>query len=342
MRKLTSKHNKTHILFRADGNSKIGLGHVMRSLALAEMIGEDFKTIFVIKNPEIKLAETIRQTCDELVDISDESEFIDMLKPDELVVIDGYQFKGSYQKEIKKKAKALIAIDDKADLHFYSDLIINHGSAGINYDKEPYTKILYGSKYLLARKPFLNAAKQSRKVTTANSLFICLGGADPFNHTIKILKAGLACDHINTIHLVVGSAYKFDSELDAISKNISIQKKIVKHQNLDAVKMVEIMRQCNIAVSSASSISLELCCVKIGLLIGTVADNQSEINKLLEENGCAISCGDLNIKTEEEIIGYLKKLQDVFLINNMIQKQKKLFDGLSAERIKGLFLKLVS
>ena len=37
------------ILFRADGNEEIGYGHVIRSLALADMLKENFECIFVTR-----------------------------------------------------------------------------------------------------------------------------------------------------------------------------------------------------------------------------------------------------------------------------------------------------
>ena len=40
---------KPKVYIRADGNSEIGLGHVIRSLALAEMLKDEFCCIFVTR-----------------------------------------------------------------------------------------------------------------------------------------------------------------------------------------------------------------------------------------------------------------------------------------------------
>ena len=37
------------LILRADGNERIGLGHVMRLLALAEIAGEEFDRVFVVR-----------------------------------------------------------------------------------------------------------------------------------------------------------------------------------------------------------------------------------------------------------------------------------------------------
>ena len=44
-------NNKKTIVFRADGNSQIGLGHIMRCLALCEILSQDFFLKFAIQNP---------------------------------------------------------------------------------------------------------------------------------------------------------------------------------------------------------------------------------------------------------------------------------------------------
>jgi spore coat polysaccharide biosynthesis predicted glycosyltransferase SpsG len=59
------------VILRADGNSEIGLGHVYRSLALAEMLNEDFETVFLIKKPLKELKRTILQTCSECIEPAD-------------------------------------------------------------------------------------------------------------------------------------------------------------------------------------------------------------------------------------------------------------------------------
>ncbi len=44
------ENNKPKIYFRADGNATMGLGHVIRSLALAEMSNDIFDCHFKIKH----------------------------------------------------------------------------------------------------------------------------------------------------------------------------------------------------------------------------------------------------------------------------------------------------
>jgi len=54
---------KKRIVFRADGNNKIGLGHMIRSLSLASILKDKFKCIFITQNPSDYLKEEIKKEC---------------------------------------------------------------------------------------------------------------------------------------------------------------------------------------------------------------------------------------------------------------------------------------
>src|SRR5690242_18864490 len=145
---------KTKIVFRADGNSQIGLGHVVRSLALAEMLHEAFDCVFAIQAPSPDLQQQIMAVCAEIIMLpvctKQESNFINELDNhltgNEIVVLDGYVFETAYQKYIKSKGCTLACIDDIYAYHFVADVIINH-SGGIHkelYSVKPYTQCFLG------------------------------------------------------------------------------------------------------------------------------------------------------------------------------------------------------
>jgi UDP-2,4-diacetamido-2,4,6-trideoxy-beta-L-altropyranose hydrolase len=92
--------HKRRVIFRADGNSRIGLGHVARSLALAHMLRGEFECVFAVQSPTKELKEQILQVCSGIISLPlclpSEERFVHELaayiSKDEIVVLDGYDF----------------------------------------------------------------------------------------------------------------------------------------------------------------------------------------------------------------------------------------------------------
>ena len=338
---------KTKVFFRADGNSEIGLGHVVRCLALVEMIKNDFDCIFLIRTPNDELIKLIESYCKLMQLKNNISYSIEALEINEIagendmMVIDGYHFDSYYQKTLKSFLHKLVTIDDEAKIEIYADLVINQGNPNIakSYKRKKYTKLLLGTDYLLVRQPFLDAIKLKKNIIKIDSLFICMGGADPFNITSKMLSAALQLDFLNRIIIVTGIAYKHKSELSEQIKSVN-KKQIIWEQNINSEQMISLLNQCEIAASTASSIAMEIACVKAGMLIGTVAENQTQIHDQLISNGCAISANDFKASTIDEIKTLLNKFNNINFIESMIENQSKLIDGNSGNRILSAFKEL--
>jgi len=339
---------KNRILFRADGNSKIGLGHIVRSLSLIEMLQTHFECFFLTRAPEDAIEKAITQYCSLVQlesDIKNElEELFSILNKDDIVVLDGYDFNSEYQKIIRSKINKLVMIDDKANHHYYADLIINHGGESLKqkYSKEGYTKVLAGFSYAVMRKEFLRAARSTRAVSKVDTVYICIGGSDPFNITVKALQACINSHFIKKVYVVTGSAYNNRTELLGQIEKGSADKNIIYAENINAEGIVQLISESEIAICSASSVAIEACSVRVGLLTGTVVDNQSEIHNQLLDAACCISLGDFKPASSVNIKTHLAQLCDVTVINNMIKNQTRAIDGFSGVRLLNEFKMLAA
>ena len=227
---------KKKLLFRADGNSKIGLGHIYRLIALAEFYKDEYDFFFLTtsttststfpKDYKVKLLPSNILTKKEPKWISENypsSEYV--------VFLDGYQFDSSYQKELKTYNYKLIFIDDLCNNYMYADVVVNHAPMAINcdYQSEKYTDFALGTKYALLRNSFNEAARQNRDINKIENVFICFGGSDFKDLTLKATNAIKEIKEIKNIHVVVGKAYKHK----AIFKIAEENKKINIYKNLD-------------------------------------------------------------------------------------------------------------
>lgn len=298
------------VFFRADGNSKIGLGHVVRSLALVDMLKDDFECYFIIREPSDLLKEMILRICENLIAIdtplNDELESNSLIEnyfeQDDIVVLDGYNFRTEYQLIIRSKGCKLVCIDDIHSYHFVADIVVNHagGINRFNYSGEAYTKYWLGLKYALLRKPFLEAIKnRNTKNRNSNNIFICLGGADPDNNVIRVLDKCKKNASVKKCYIVLGSAYLFEDSLNEFLNCREIEIEILR--NLNADEMVDYMGKCGRAITSPSTISYEYLSVGGELYLLQTASNQSSINEYFLNSKVAFSFDDFPIKDEIKI-----------------------------------------
>lgn len=267
------------VIFRADAGKAIGFGHFVRSLALAEYLRDYYNCFFCSFNPtDLQLSEyqlrEISKTCKHL-DIKATSfeefntKFLELLKGDEIVVLDNYYFNTDYQNKIKKCGCKLVCIDDIHDRHFVADAVIT----GCPIDKslfslENYTMFCSGIKHSFLRRPFLDASiYENRHPRPIKNVAIAIGGSDPYGLTNKILHIfEKLCPHL-TISVIAGDTVNIDPKF--VNKtNI--------YQRVGAEEIVNIFSNADLGVFSASTICVEALACSLPVAAGWYVDNQKE------------------------------------------------------------------
>lgn len=187
------------IFIRADANSEIGYGHIMRCYAIAMMI-KDYYSInfFSISIPKNIKQDFINEGFAVNI-ISCDSDFYNHLDQDTIVVSDGYNFNVDYQQNISRSGAKHVFIDDLYNQKFIADIVINHApniSENL-YNIPDKSRLALGLDYALLRPKFLTAAKNASARTKSDSVFICFGGADPDNLLKKTIGIVLQFDNLD-------------------------------------------------------------------------------------------------------------------------------------------------
>lgn len=259
---------KRKIYFRADAGPNIGYGHYIRSLALADMLKQDFDCTMFTQTPteyQLREAEGICAIVALPKDDSKFDKFLEYLKGDETVVLDNYFFTTEYQRAIKAKGCQLVCIDDMHDKHYVADMIINHGAVRPeDFDAEPYTRFCLGYEYALLRRPFLEHEDGAHKKGVYT---ICFGGSDANNLTKKYIDLLLANRQVKQIYAVVGDGYQY---METITSYPEVQVK----KNQTAKQMAAILLESEAILCSASSICMEATACGTKVYAGWYADNQ--------------------------------------------------------------------
>ena len=321
---------KQKVVFRTDGNDKIGLGHIVRCCALADMLKGEFDAYFYLKNPTPEIIGEVQKYCISVHSISEDlsyleesDDWIKTLRGDEIVVLDGYHFETDYQLLIKARGCRLVCIDGIHAYHFVCDILIDHagGALAEEYSTEPYTKLLLGFKYALLRKPFLDSSEIPENTAGPEELLICFGGADPDNCTVETLERIIGIYH-GKINIIIGSAYRHLAELNDFIKNHA-NREIRLYRNIDASGMATVMKRSLLAICSPSTISMEYLSVVDGTLyLKMIADNQKDIFDFLTKESLAFPL--------EDFLAGRKNTQNH-------QLKSYLFDGLQRQRYLEIF-----
>jgi UDP-2,4-diacetamido-2,4,6-trideoxy-beta-L-altropyranose hydrolase len=324
--------NKRKILFRADGNSKTGLGHLFRLFALYEMLKADYKCVFLTReNSTLKVIPKNYnlELLPDCIAFELEPEWITKkFSAKSIIIADGYQFNSNYQKAIKQQSFKLVYIDDLVQEYMYADIIINHapGIKKEDYEAEAYTKFALGIDYAILRPLFLEAAKQKRIITKIDTAFVCFGGSDINDLTLKATKALLATEQIKKINIVIGAVYQHKD----IFRLQNLNSKINIYKNLSEKGLITVMRKSNFAIAPASTILFELLAVKMPILSGYYMNNQSLFYNYLLSNNIIHELGNFNK------IDFKRMKDSINKIQNSNYSQVKIIDGKQKQRINKL------
>lgn len=309
------------IIFRVDGGEGIGLGHIMRTLVLAKQLKNQHDVKYVCLNVTeyIKGIEKIKNENIEVITICKENELEEIKWNDaDVIVIDKYNIDIKYLLQLKSNFK-VVCFDDNATLQYYPvDMIINQNVYGkeVKYDCLKNTKLLLGSNYTMLREEFRNNMPIKIK-ESIKDLFITVGGSDDFNITEKIINQ--LKDLSFNLHIIVGSAFKFKKTLQEYKSS-----SILLYENIN---MSEIMKKCDVAISTCGSTIYELSFLGVPTLGIIIADNQIRCGEHMNKIG-AIKLSELeNLKEDILNLDYNKRLK-------MSKIQHNLVDGKGSSRVK--------
>lgn len=319
-----------NIYIRVDGNSQIGLGHLIRCFALAQMLQSDFSITFVCRCIPDKIKKDLEEARFQLLEIENEAVFLSLPTKNDIVVLDGYHFDLAYQESIKNTAATLVCIDDLFDKEYVADLIINHApnvSPG-NYNALVTTQFALGPEYALLRPLFLEQARNKKAVVNLETVFICFGGSDFKNLTEKTVATITAFPVFKRIIVVTGVAFEQINKLKTV---IDSDKRIEHFHGIDERKIMELMVASDLAVVPSSGILNEVLSVGCNVISGTYVENQKFIYSAYKNENCFYDAHDFEPKELNEAVQKAV---------NRVPLNKNVIDGLSGERLLKIFKRI--
>lgn len=315
------------IVIRADANSKIGMGHVMRCLSVADALlkrGEEVLFVTADDTPVPLLTKKgvpyrvlhtdyadmeaelpgllcILQELTQRAELPEEVlSRMSSQRKDIAILVDSYYVTEKYLAALKKRITT-IYMDDIYAFSYPVDMLINYNIYGeeMGYEKDAAfadTKLLLGANYVPLREEFSAGAGyvQSRKE-------LSLGAANvtPAEEGGILITTG-GSDSFNLAGQLLMEAMKYDAlkekEYHVVSGSLNphigeLQALAQKHENIhihcNVTNMAELMAESEVALSAGGSTLYELCAVGVPVIAFSFAENQERLVQTFVKRGIA-------------------------------------------------------
>ncbi len=316
---------RTNIFIRADSSTRMGTGHIMRCLTLAEELRDAGAVVnFVTRAHPGNLNELIRKKrfrCHELPgvdalgatiekhhdsrseytswlavsqqrDAEETIEAFSSIRPDWLIV-DHYGLDEDWENILRPYVSKIMVIDDLADRRHDSDLLLDQNffvDGERRYDKliPPSCTKLLSPKYALLRREFRECRKHLRERSgEVKRILVFLGGSDPENFTGMAIEA---LSEFELLHLqvdvVIGSQ---NPNREKIKRLVQTRPRTMLH--IQAINMAELMCAADLAIGAGGSTTWERCCLGLPCIVIPIAKNQIGSTTDLNYRGAIMSLG---------------------------------------------------
>lgn len=273
-------------LFRADSDSAMGNGHVMRCFGLAEeLAARGCVCHFACASLTSGLALWLKGAGFPLHSLAQEpgsprdaSETVELARSLSAasVIVDGYQFGEAWRSVLARGAWAVLTFDDLAEVHcLHTELVVN---AAPHASSLPYDRIasgaehLLGPDYIILRQEILEArAAPQKPIAERGTMLLSFGGADPLGLTQPCID-GLAerlppsCGIIAVVGASNPRARDIMNRAERHAGRVRIE--------INARNMGALMNESGLAVAGAGTTVGELAALGVPSLLVIIADNQ--------------------------------------------------------------------
>ena len=359
------------IYVRADGNTNIGMGHIMRCLSISDAISDiadaSKKPVFILAKNADK--EDIDCCLKIINDRGYEATIIDndyrrmekeipllanILSKDktDVVLVDSYQVTVSYYEQLRRMAK-VVCLEDMG-YSYPVDLLINYNIyatdiadkyLGNEIEHKP-DRVMLGVKYQPLRKEFSNVQCNTLIKDIVSDVMITTGGSDPNYATgamLEKLTKEAAFKNIR-FHVVSGP---FNTNADRMKKEYKEQQNVIIYTGLSDLS--ELIKKCDVVITATGSTIYEVSALGIPFISFYYAENQRQGAEAFARLINVVNAGCFNLDNDayqnmqvvDNIVNALKKcICDKEYRELLSNEERQLVDGKGAVRIAQAILEL--
>ena len=343
-----------NLFIRADSGIEIGIGHMMRCYALAEILKKmDFDVYFISRKLKGNICDFITEKGYKVYYLPTKNKFSkdddnktiekDALETTKILtnyndkpswlLVDHYDLDIRWELILRKFVKKIIVVDDLANRKHDCNLLLdqnlyehmNKRYAGL---VPKNCKKLLGPKYVLLRSEFSKLRRTITKRKKLQNILVSFGGSDPRNETAKVLQAIKILNRKSfTVDVVVGNINPHKEKIKQLCSSIH---NTTFYSNIDNIG--ELMSKAHLAIGAGGSTTWERCCLGLPSIVSIISNDQAEMIKLLAKKNCVINLGNFQNLTSYDYIKAIKRMNNK-IIAKMSSNCMKIVDGLGCFRV---------
>lgn len=354
------------IAFRVDASDKMGSGHFMRCLTLANVLkhgGHNCKflfqslpEIFIDRLKElghqfICLRDLMNNTKNDCINsepklshsqwlessqLADAAAVRKALKDErfEWMIVDNYALDALWEREISASVQNIMVIDDLADRNHTCQLLLDQNfyiDGKSRYDEllSSQTRCLMGPQYALLMPDYAELHKLTKPRKTIQNVLIYFGGADRHNMTGKCLNALSELNMQNIeFHVIVPI---MSAHIDKIKKTSDEYRNVHLKYNLKS--LAPLLAECDFAIGAIGATSWERLCLGVPTLAITTGLNQRSTAADLHTAQLINLLGKAEDVNHHDIAREFEKYTNGYDIAPWSKKCLDVCDGIGANRV---------
>jgi UDP-2,4-diacetamido-2,4,6-trideoxy-beta-L-altropyranose hydrolase len=301
-----------------DASPGVGSGHVMRTLALAEVAEERGYAVQFVLNGQEHVSTLIQRGFNAREDA--QGDWLRLVEAGDPVVFDGYDFAEEDLSRPRKLGATVVVIDDFEREHPLAHLVLNPSLDEAVFHAAPKRPLLAGLRFALVRREFRPFRRE--RGDEGHHLLISLGQSDTSRsllpRLIALVQRASYIRHLSVTHPQEWGGPDAGTTVDFSAR---------------VPDPAGLFDSCDLAIAPASTTALELLYMGVPTIPLVLVDNQRGLGQLLEHGGIRVIDQALHTSPERELEDLLGSLADPVARRRLSRTGLALIDGGGAERV---------
>lgn len=339
------------LYIRADGNTQVGMGHIMRCLSIAEAavaLGAAYEPVFLVADEgccgmieERGFRVIVLHT--DYKNMMSELPLLQKLleQKRDILLVDSYQADTAYFEAVSKLA-CTVCLEDMGE-PYPVDLLINYNlyAPGLKEQYRIHGKplnTLLGAMYMPLRSVFQIDMDYPIK-DKVTDVMITTGGSDPYFAAGAFADAFLVAERDITWHIVSGPFNAFANQL---KETYGKRDNVVIYEGLKDLKAL--MKRCDVVLTATGSTVYEVSALGVPMIAFYFAENQRQgaeaLAKLTDIVNAGCFCDDRDSVIDKAVEALKKCVHDKKYRMLLYKQERQLIDGKGAGRIASEIFRL--